>query len=142
MTAPADIDAQVEALASLDLAALRETWRRRIGAPPAIRSRDILCRMLAFELQAGAYGGLSAELRQKLRRVGGAAKPKPALQPGTTITREWRGARHVVEVTDQGFAHMGTTYATLSEVARAITGARWSGPRFFGLADAEQKKAA
>jgi hypothetical protein len=93
----------------------------------------MLRRLLAFEIQAEVYGGLDAELRQKLRRAQTAVAKKPGLQPGTTITREWRGAQHEVQVIDGGFVHAGTTYESLSEVARAITGARWSGPRFFGL---------
>ena len=125
----------LDQLERLDLAGLRERWRMLLGAVPAIRSRDLMRRMLAFELQAGTQGGLSAELRQALRAARTAAPKKPALQSGTLITREWRGARHTVRVVDGGFEHMGVTHASLSEVARAITGARWSGPRFFGLAD-------
>jgi len=133
-----DVEARVEALERLDLAGLREEWRRRFGQVPTIRSRDILRRALAFELQADAFGGLDPEVKRRLRRYDVAPKRKKAgLQPGTKIVREWRGSRHEVQVLDGGFAHEGTTYASLSEVARAITGARWSGPRFFGLKDKE-----
>lgn len=130
-----DLEAQIEALTRLDLAGLQQAWRLRYGPPPAFRSRDMLRRLLAFEMQAEAFGGLDADLRQKLRRAPAAASKKPGLQTGITITREWRGERHTVEVVDGGFVHAGTNYRSLSEVARAITGARWSGPRFFGLAD-------
>lgn len=128
-----NIDQKLEHLESMDMAALREQWRRRLGAPPSLRSRDLLRRILAFELQAEVHGGLSTELRQRLRIVGTARANRRALQPGTTITREWRGERHVVQVTPAGFEHSGTAYKSLSEIARQITGARWSGPRFFGL---------
>ena len=56
------------------------------------------------------------------------------LKPGTVLTREWRGTLHKVHVLDPGFAHQGRTYRSLSEIARVITGTRWSGPRFFGVA--------
>lgn len=138
MLRAADVEAQVEMLRHLDLAGLRALWRQRYGAPPRLRSPDLLRRMLAFELQADVHGGLRAELRQALRRARTASPRRPALQPGTTITREWRGARHVVQVVEAGFVYQGITYVSLSEVARTITGARWSGPRFFGLADSSK----
>jgi hypothetical protein len=133
--AAATVEEQVEALARLDLAGLRDTWAARYGKPPSIRSRDLVRRLLAFEIQAEAYGGLDAELRQQLRRAASTATKKPGLQSGTTITREWRGERHVVQVIDGGFIHLGSRYDSLSEIARAITGTRWSGPRFFGLVE-------
>lgn len=65
------------------------------------------------------------------------AKPqrnlRKSLEPGTRLVREWNGSTHVVEVTERGFVWNGQAYRSLSAVARAITGARWSGPRFFGL---------
>jgi len=118
----------------LDLAGLRAAWLRRYGKPCGMRSRDLIRRILAFELQADAFGGLDPEVKRKLRRVDlKAGKKKPGLQPGTKLIREWRGGRHEVEVVNGGFVHEGTRYTSLSEVARAITGTRWSGPRFFGL---------
>ena len=132
-------ETRVEALLRLDIEGLREAWQRRHGERTTIRSRDLLRRMLAFEMHAEAYGGLDAELRQRLRRAATAAPRKAAMQSGTTITREWRGERHIVQVTDGGFVHAGTAYASLSEIARAITGARWSGPRFFGTASSTKK---
>lgn len=137
----ASLEKEVEALERLDLDGLRTCWRRHIGPPPIYRSRDLLRRMLAFELQAQIYGGLDAEMRLKLRQAAKAARKKVGLQPGTRITREWRGERHIVEITEDGVLHQGETYRSLSEVARAITGARWSGPRFFGFNDgAEARK--
>ena len=133
MIAVANLEETLELLERLDLEGLRDSWRRHLGAPPRLRSRDLLRRMLAFELQALANGGIEPDLRQKLRAASTAAPRKALVQPGSTITREWRGERHVVRAIDGGFEHLGATYASLSEVARAITGVRWSGPRFFGL---------
>lgn len=132
MTSPTLAD-RVEALRRLDLDGLRDVWRQRHGSCPSIRSRDLLRRKLAFDLQADVYGGLDPALRQRLRKAAGAAPRKARIQAGATITREWRGERHVVQVKDDTFVHEGSTYRSLSEVARAITGAHWSGPRFFGL---------
>lgn len=134
------LEARVEALGRLDIEGLRDAWQTRHGDRPAIRSRDILRRMLAFDMQAQLYGGLDAGLRQRLRRCASTAPKKTALQPGTTITREWRGEHHVVHVTDGGFVHEGADYDSLSEIARTITGTRWSGPRFFGVDDLGRKK--
>lgn len=61
------------------------------------------------------------------------AAPKPSIAAGSRLAREWNGKTHVVDVTDDGFFYAGKTYRSLSAIARAITGARWSGPRFFGL---------
>lgn len=133
------LEATIAEIEALDLPGIRECWRRHLGAPPPIRSRDLLRRMLAFELQARLYGGLSADLKRRLRTVKASGPKRPALQPGTQLIREWRGERHTVQVLDGGFEHDGIRYTSLSEVARSITGARWSGPRFFGLADAAKQ---
>lgn len=138
----AGLEEDLAALETMDMSGLRELWRRRFGVPPRLRSRDLLRRILAFELQADVHGGLSADLKKQLRGASCARARKPVLQPGTTLTREWRGERHVVEVTARGFEHDGVTFRSLSEIARGITGARWSGPRFFGVAEHDRKVAA
>ena len=126
------VDAQVEALTSLDLFALREAWPARFGALPRLRSSDYLRQVLAWRLQAEAYGGLDADTRKQLAR--GAVRPVgPQAQPGVRLVREWKGERHEAEVTDDGVRYRDGLYASLSEVAREITGSRWNGPRFFGL---------
>ena len=103
-------------------------------SPPPFRSATPR-RSPAFELQAHFHGGLAADLKRRLRAA--PAKPRSAaLQPGTRLIREWRGERHEVAVLPRGFEHRGTHYDSLSEIARAITGARWSGPRFFGTCEA------
>jgi hypothetical protein len=103
-------------------------------------------RTLAWQLQAEAYGGLEMATVRQLRRIGkalerdGTYEPQTRrdIAPGVVLTREWKGVTHKVTVTADGFMHQGDTYRSLSDVARTITGTRWSGPRFFGL---EQKPA-
>lgn len=129
-----EVEAQVEALARLNPAGLRAAYERRHGEPPRLRSPDMLRRLLAFDLQADTFGGIDSELREALRHARTSPRRGQKGPPaGATIVREWRGTRHEVTVVDAGFVHGGITYKTLSEVARAITGTRWSGPRFFGL---------
>lgn len=103
--------------------------------------------VLAFELQARRHGGLPAPVRKALQRAGAeadkakaapASAPMSSQVPGTRLLREWNGTPHVVEVTVDGCLWNGTRFRSLSAVARAITGARWSGPRFFGLTRAGQ----
>jgi len=121
-----DVAKALVRLSELTIFELRGEWRRLHRMPPPMRlSRDLLTRGIAYKLQERAYGGLSMAAARKLEHASadpqsrGAAKPTPSLslRPGTRLVREWRGQR----------------YRSLSVVARKITGARWSGPRFFGL---------
>lgn len=123
---------EVRALAALDLQGLRDQWRKRYGEPPKMRSTELLARLLAWRIQADAFGGLDAATIRLLQsdRI---ARPKPALAPGTRLSREWQGRRHDVDVMETGFRYAGADYRSLSQVARAITGTRWNGLRFFGL---------
>ena len=124
------------------LAEVQREWEARLGIkPPKVRSADVLARMLAWRAQEREHGGLEPDVKARLRRLGKVSerepeRPKrirPSLSPGTTLVREWQGGTHHVRVTDAGFEYAGRGYGSLSEVARAITGTRWSGPRFFGL---------
>jgi hypothetical protein len=123
---------EIRALERLDLQGLRAVWREKIGPAPTMRSVDLVCRMLAWKLQAQVLGGFDGPtlrlLRASPRKIVGAG-----LAVGARIAREWKGVRHEVEVTEDGFRHDGQTYASLSQAARAITGTNWNGPRFFGL---------
>ncbi|WP_343082373.1 DUF2924 domain-containing protein [Ostreiculturibacter nitratireducens] len=128
---------EVADIEAMDREALLAAWMEIIGSPvPKGLSRPFLRRFLAFELQARRHGGLPSGFGAKLRKAAsGETRPKaPALRPGGRLVREWNGTTHVVEVTGTGFVWQGTQYRSLSAIARAITGARWSGPRFFGLA--------
>jgi hypothetical protein len=133
---PAAIEAEIAHLRSLALDALRRRWRVVFGRmPPAALSKDLLGRMIAWRLQEQVFGGLDREslsFLEGLARHGGS--PRRQLKPGTVLVREYQGQRHTVTVAPDGFNWQGTTYTSLSAIARAITGTAWSGPRFFALA--------
>jgi hypothetical protein len=133
---PAAIEAEIAHLRSLAIDALRRQWRVIFGrTPPAGLSKDLLGRMIAWRLQEQAFGGLdrdSLSFLEGLARHGGS--PRRHLKPGTVLVRDYHGQRHTVTVAPDGFNWQGTTYASLSAIARAITGTAWSGPRFFALA--------
>jgi len=134
-TEPA-IEVEIAYLRSLALDALRRRWRAVFGrTPPACLSKDLLGRMIAWRLQEQAFGGLDREsltFLDGLARHGGS--PRRRLKPGTVLVRDYHGQRYSVTVAADGFNWQGTTYASLSAIARAITGTAWSGPRFFALA--------
>jgi hypothetical protein len=123
---------EVRALEALDLHGLRDEWRKRYGDPPKMRSRELLARLLAWRIQADAFGGLDATTI-RLLMSDRPIQPKPLLIPGTRLMREWQGRRHEVDVLEKGFRYAGADYRSLSQIARAITGTRWNGLRFFGL---------
>lgn len=126
------ITQEVRALECLDLQGLRDQWHRRYGAPPKMRSRELLARLLAWRIQADAFGGLDAPTI-RLLNSDRPSVPEPRLEPGARLTREWQGRQHHVDVLEQGFRYAGTDYRSLSQIARTITGTRWNGLRFFGL---------
>jgi len=125
------LEEEIAALEAMDLAQLRAEWKRRVGTPTRMRSTDLIRRLLAWALQAEAEPWVIADLEQALRR---ARPPRTQpLQPGLRLVREWQGQRHEAEVLETGIAYRGQTFDNLSQVARAVTGTRWNGPRFFGL---------
>ena len=130
----AQLVAYLAAIEAMDLGALRLLWSEHFGTPPALRSTDLMRLTLSWRLQARVHGGLDASMRRRLRRPT-KADPQSAidLPVGTKLKREWQGRSYVIEVTAQGFCWDGTTFASLSAVASAITGTNWNGPRFFGL---------
>ncbi|CAO3412892.1 DUF2924 domain-containing protein [Azospirillum doebereinerae] len=145
-----DLDTVLAILPTLSLDELRREWKRHLHSPPpTTRSRELLRGLIAWKLQDAAFGGLSPDAKRRLARLadtlerkpGHSPPPKPTLRPGTVLTREWRGVFYQVCVTADGFEHVGTRFASLSEVARAITGTRWSGPAFFGLTAPTGRKA-
>jgi hypothetical protein len=132
------IAAEIARIRLLALDALRRGWRAEFGrTPPTSLSRDLLGRMIAWRLQERAFGGLdhdSLAFLDRLARQSGSRRRQ--LKPGTVLVREYQGQRHTVTVGQEGFDWEGTSYPSLSAIARAITGTAWSGPRFFALKSA------
>lgn len=137
---PDRLEADLARLASLDIAGVRRRWRQVFGqGVPEHLSLALLQRTLAYRIQVNALGDLDRETAKALAglsRAGEGMIPLPDLRgtlPGTQLVREWEGVLQRVMVMEAGFAWNGTTYDSLSAVARAITGTSWNGPRFFGL---------
>lgn len=119
-----------------DLESLRSFWKERYGDPPPLRSAPILGQLLAWRVQAQAFGGLEAEARKILARSGPVQAEGRHLGVGALLTRIWKGREVTVVVEEQGFRWGDDLFPSLSAAATAIAGTRWNGPRFFGLRDA------
>ena len=138
-----EVARRLEALCDLTPDELRKEWRRLYRSQPPRLSRDLLVRAIAYRMQELHYGGLSKATRRKFTALlqargshvetatGSGAK---WIRAGARLVREWNGRTHMVTVEEKGFLYAGHSYRSLSAIAREITGARWSGPRFFGLA--------
>lgn len=130
----ASVDAQLAELESLSSTELRDRWRAVTGAVVPRISPSMLRLALAWEIQASAYGGLPRKTRQTLEQIASGKTQTAPARAGTRLVREWNGVAHVVTIgDDQVIRWNDRSWNSLSEVARAITGARWSGPAFFGL---------
>ena len=136
------LSAEIVALGSFNTAQLRERWKALYGTePPPRASRDFLTHAVAYRLQERALGGLNACTRRVLERIADDVSarrptrvtPTRKLHAGAILLREWGGVQHQVTVLENGVLFRGEQYRSLSEVARIITGSRWSGPLFFGL---------
>ena len=136
-----DISIELARLDSLTILELRQEWRRLHQTPPPMRlSRDLLLRGIAYKFQERVLGGLSKATLRKLQGSGSEnsssitkRRPRVSFKPGTRLVREWHGVTHTVVILADGVEWRGQRYRSLSVVARQITGAHWSGPRFFGL---------
>ena len=138
----AEVEWEIAKIERMSLIELREAWLKRFGKEaPKLKGRDLLIRVLAFRLQADVFGDHSPEVKRKLAHLASVlAKdpkaqlfPTPSLKPGIVLTREYRGVVHRVLVQSQGYLYDEKTYASLTDIARTITGSNWSGPRFFGI---------
>ena len=144
------LDTILASIADRDIRGVRDAWRTHLREdPPAFKSAEFLRYMLAWRLQAEIYGDLESSVRRKLNKLADAyeagsldrlLKKGPPLKPGTIVTRNWKGKTYAVEILPEGYRFDDTTYKSLSEVARAITGTRWNGPAFFGLRPTKNKK--
>jgi hypothetical protein len=135
------LDGEIAGLVDRSTQELQHAWRilHHIG-PPLGLSRDLIIRGLADKLQQRAHGGPSRALQRRLRTLAaefekGARSfdPDGVLKNGSTLVRQWHGHTHTVLVCEEGFEYEGQRYRSLTVIAERITGAHWSGPRFFGL---------
>ncbi|MFZ2075859.1 MAG: DUF2924 domain-containing protein, partial [Xanthobacteraceae bacterium] len=132
------IEAEIDRVRSLGLDQLRSLWRTTFrSSPPPAFAKDLTARFICWHIQEQAIGGLNAKTAKLLDDLARGDQPgvdRPRrLKPGTVLVREYQGERHTVTVVPSGYVWRETTYASLSTIARAITGTTWNGPRFFGL---------
>jgi hypothetical protein len=140
-------DPELDALTSASRKELIAHWEAAYRRPPPKGiSRRLLEYAAAYNIQVKRYGGLKPATKKKLRQIAEAArerrlngtkpeasKPRRHLGTGTRLMRDWHGSTHTVDVVEGGFRYNGRIYKSLSEIAKLITGAHWSGPRFFGV---------
>lgn len=144
-----DLSERLKSLPGLDKPALWKLWSELFKRPvPTGVRRGLVVRILAYRLQEQAFGSLAPAIRRRLRQIAAevtsgkanlSAQPQ-RIKPGTRLLREWQGRKHGVTVAETGFDYQGIRYGSLSEIARQITGTRWSGPLFFGLKAARRKR--
>jgi hypothetical protein len=151
VTTRPSVEDEIRHVRGLDLKGLHARWQSVFQrTAPGHLPRHLLFAIIAYRIQADRFGDLDHETRQLLDRTGatesGSAmsarlvtfdRKRTELAPGTVLIREWDRQSQRVMVMSDGFAWKGQTYDSLSKVARAITGTRWNGPRFFGLRDKE-----
>jgi hypothetical protein len=144
------IEAELEILPELSARQLDERWRELFETPrPERLYGPLLIGVLAYRLQEKAFGGIKPATRRLLRRVAGLPAERrsldrltrPRLKPGAVLLREWHGTTHRVAVLENGLEYHGQHFNSLSEIARRITGSRWSGPLFFGFKHREHSGA-
>ena len=150
LSSKTSIEEEIAQLRDLDLKELRVRWQNVFGKPaPEHLTRYLLFRIMAYRLQADRLGDLDAETLKVLNQAAGQKGPASAVSknlarldqrrlappPGTVLVREWDRKSHRVMVMPNGYAWNGKSFASLSQVAFAITGTKWNGPRFFGLRD-------
>ncbi len=147
---PQKLASELEQLRELNAGQLHERWRTLFGAepPPKLRA-PLLVQGIAYRLQEKALGGLKPATVRLLERIADDAaarrqvSPSPAkirVSAGTVLIREWHGTKHQVTVLQDGFLYRAKRFRSLSPIARAITGSRWSGPLFFGLKSARKEQ--
>lgn len=145
-----EISREIAGLLQLGRPDLKQRWRDLYGTePPQKISRNLLLRAVAYRIQERELGGIKPSTRRLLEQVANeldGRRPKRVARrarvpAGTVLLREWQGRSHHVTVLDEGVLYQRKRYRSLSEVAQVITGARWSGPLFFGLKRRGEEKA-
>ena len=139
---PPAIEDRLKLLPGMNKSHLFALWSELFDTPPPRQvRRNLLVRLLAYRMQEQAYGGLSPAARKRLidlarkfeTNPNAEVSEAPQIKPGTRLIRDWRGQTHRVTVLENGYEYAGKRYSSLSQIARLITGTRWSGPLFFGL---------
>ncbi len=139
---PDPVETRLTALPTMSRAALFALWKQLFDSEPTSRlRRDLMIPILAYRIQEQAFGSLSARARERLRQLNrgfeegsdSAVPCAPRIRPGTRLVRQWGDQVHLVNVQSNAYEYQGTRYRSLSEIARLITGTRWSGPLFFGI---------
>jgi hypothetical protein len=139
---PDPVETRLAALPTMSKAALCDLWKQLFHSDPSSDlRRDLMIPILAYRIQEQAIGSLSARARERLRQLSlafdkgsdSAVIGVPRIRPGTRLVRQWGDQVHLVNVHVNGYEYQGARYKSLSEIARLITGTRWSGPLFFGI---------
>jgi hypothetical protein len=147
MTKTSTIAAQLAALPTMPMKDLWQLWDNHFPRRPGTWNRDYVTSRVAYKIQEAAHGGVDADIRRRLVRLGesqsvfGKRRPEVHLMPGTMLLREYESQEYRVTVTPEGFYDLGgKVFKSLSAVARHITGVNWSGPAFFGVKQKGAKK--
>ncbi len=139
---PEPVQKRLATLPTLSKAALCDLWKQFFHSAPSSKlRRNLMIPILSYRVQEEAYGSLSARAQERLRQLSRAfeqgsdptAGRAPRIRPGTRLVRQWGDRAHLVHVENNGYEYQGNRYQSLSEIARLITGTRWSGPLFFGI---------
>jgi hypothetical protein len=132
---------QIAGLPAMNKAELLSIWAKNFSqAPPASLRKDLMVPILAYRIQEREYGGLANAARKRLREIAKSihsgkqaqGRGSSSLHHGTRLIRSWKGEVHEVQVLNGNFTYRGRQFSNLSQIAREITGTRWSGPVFFG----------
>ena len=127
-----DLDTELTALQTMPLEELRRVWGRWVRTTPPKASARLMRLALAHHLQSKVMGGVTKAMERKLQEIA-SGQSASIVHPGTRLVREWQGKVHIVTASDDGrYNWQGRDWNSLSEIARTITGTRWSGPAFFG----------
>ena len=129
-----EVSILISEIEALDRAACLDRWREAFGrSPPKFLSPQFMKRVLIWEVQNRALGGVSVKTTRRLKQIAAGKTLPSTAKPGSHLVREWNGRTYQVEVVEGGYVMDGKTWRSLSAIAKHITGAHWSGPRFFGV---------
>ena len=129
-----EVSILISEIEALDRAACLDRWREAFGrSPPKYLSPQFTKRVLIWEVQNRALGGVSVKTTRRLKQIAAGKTLPSTAKPGSHLVREWNGRTYQVEVVEGGYVMDGKTWRSLSALAKHITGAHWSGPRFFGV---------